>query len=1045
MKLILFITSLILLESVFSYNAQAQESNNDWENPQIFAINKEETRTTSLPYPSVELAKKNNYDSSPFYKSLNGNWKFFFTPKVSELPKDFYLDEYDVTGWDSIPVPGTWEMHGHGIPFYLGVKYGIPINPPFVDHEDTPTGAYKTEFNISNTWNGRRIFLHFEGGTNSMYVWINGKKVGYSQNSKSPAEFDITQYIKPGKNTLACEVHKYSDGYYLEDQDMWRLGGINRNVYLYTTEQTRILDFFAHPDLDSQYKNGKFSIDVKLKNYTDTDKNQEVEIYIENSDGIKEIESVRKIVSEADKITELNFNGTIKNVKKWTAETPYLYNLIIALKENGRIIEATSHKLGFRKVEIKDGQLTVNGKAIYVKGVNIHEYCYSTGQFLNKEWMIRNIQLMKELNINAVRTSHYPQPPLWYKLCDEYGLYVVDEANLESHGLGFGKENVSYFPEWLDAHLDRVYRLVERDKNHASVIIWSLGNESSNGDAFFKMYDWVKHRDTSRLVQYEQAYNYKGDPNESARNTDILVPMYPTYSRMKEVAKTNLKRPYIMCEYAHAMGNSNGNFKEYWEVIRSNKGMQGGFIWEWLNMGFPDKDMQGNFYWAYGGDLNGYNKLNHDIFSMKGVITPDQEYMPHAHIVKKVYQDVIFDSFDEDSKTLNIINDFKFTNITSDNYSFKWVLLKNGIQLADDLFYADIKADTEAKIKLKLPKYTKEQGDDYILQVRVYTKKSTTILPAGYELANGEFLLSGNDYFTENHQGHYTVENKEIDDVLIVTSGDMSYHFHTKDRENSLFRFMKDGKRIFYNLPEFNFWRAPTDNDLGAKVHHKLKVWRYAGKNVSYHYKGIENENGSMVVIYDCYVRDIDAIINLRYKINTDKSLSISTSYKPNGDVTEMLRFGMIMSLPKIFDKFSWYGRGPWETYIDRKDGALIGIYNSTVAEQAFPYYRPQESGNKTDVRWLKLEDNSNNVIKISGEQPLSISATNNYPEDMNTGTIKKQLHPIDVPTRNETVLCVDLIQRGVAGTDSWSANPLDNYRVWGDKEYSYSYTIKVD
>ncbi len=427
-----------------------------------------------------------------------------------------------------------------------------------------------------------------------MYVWINGKKVGYTENAKSPAEFDITPYIRTGKNLLACEVHKFSDGTYLEDQDMWRLGGINRNVYLYSTAPTRILDFFSHADLDAAYKNGLFSMDVKIKNYSNNAAAQTVEVTIFEKAGKKVFAQNKKITVPAGATDSLWFEGVVKTPLQWTAETPDLYNMLITLKDDqNHIIEATSHKIGFRKVEIKDGQVLINGKKVLFKGVNLHEFNTNTGQVVDSAVMLRNIRLFKELNINAVRTSHYPQQPLWYKLCDEYGIYLVDETNLESHGLGYGTDNVSNFPEWQAAHLDRVKRLIERDKNHASVIFWSLGNEASNGKAFFTMYDWAKARDKSRPVQYEQAY-------QRDRNTDIICHMYPSWESMKRDAVKDLKRPYIMCEYAHAMGNSMGNFQDYWDLMRTSKNMQGGFIWEWYNHGYKTMDEQGREYWAYG-------------------------------------------------------------------------------------------------------------------------------------------------------------------------------------------------------------------------------------------------------------------------------------------------------------------------------------------------------------------------------------------------------------------------------------------------------------
>lgn len=1031
MKKTLFLLTVFLCTNLIGQNVP------DWENPEIFAINKEDTRATSIPYPSENLAIEDIYSSSPYYQSLNGVWKFHWVPKVAEVPADFYKENYDISKWADMPVPGNWEFNGFGIPMYVNTGFGFPKNPPYIDREDSPVGAYRHSFNIPDSWDGRKVFIHFEGGTNAMYVWVNGQKVGYTQNSKSPAEFDITPYIRKGNNTLACEVHKFSDGSYLEDQDMWRLGGINRSVYLYSTAQTRILDFFAHPDLDKNYKNGVFSVDVKLKNYSNSAKNQSIEVTILDKTGKKVFSKSQKANIPAGNTSDIAFTGNVSSPLKWTAETPNLYTMVLTLKdEKGNTVEATSHKLGFRKIEIKDGQLLVNGKKVYFKGVDLHEFNTETGQVVTEKVMMRNIQLMKELNINAVRTSHYPQPPLWYKLCDKYGIYLVDEANLESHGLGYGPDNVSNFPEWHAAHMDRVIRLVERDKNHASVIFWSLGNEASNGKAFFDMYDWAKARDNSRPVQYEQAY-------QRDRNTDIICHMYPSWENMKRDAAKDLGRPYIMCEYAHAMGNSMGNFQEYWDLMRTSKNMQGGFIWEWYNHGYKTKDEQGREYWAYGGDLKGYNKMNDGNFCMDGMVTPDQNYMPHTHIVKKVYQNILFEAKDLNNGIITIINDFKFTDLTNKNYSYKWVLLKNGEKAGEGTFDAVIPADTRKDIKLNLPAISPEAGTEYYLQIYAYNKEETPFTPAGFEVAKGEFALASNNYFSisSDNSGSLNIENKE--DKIIVKSGSVAYEFSIQNGK-SLINMTNDGKKVFNELPRLNFWRAPTDNDFGEWAQYNLRAWDAAGHNVIYTYKGKQESNGTISFTYQAKLRGLEAQVTITYIVNRDGSLTTKADYKALSDeLPEMMRFGMIMILPKQYNDFTWYGRGPWENYIDRNADTFMGIWNGKVEEQAFPYYRPQETGNKTDVRWLTLKNQDGKGIEIKGLQPLSVSATNNRPEDFDPGMTKKQQHSSDILPRNETVLCIDLFQRGVAGLQSWGAKPLDQYRFM-DKEYTYSYTISV-
>ena len=1025
----------VLLIAAILVTGWANAQTPDWENPEVFAVNKEETRATALPYSSEETAIIDDYKSSPYFQSLNGLWKFHWVPKVSEVPTGFHEENYNVSNWKEINVPGNWEFNGYGTAIYVNTGFGFRARPPHIDRENSPVGAYRRTFNIPESWDGRRVFIHFEAGTNAMYVWVNGQKVGYSQNSKSPAEFDITPYIRKGTNTLACQVHKFSDGSYLEDQDMWRMGGFNRSVFLYSTAETRILDFFAHPDLDRNYKNGVFSVDLKLKNYSNADKKQSVEVSILDKSGKRIFKKLQNVTIPAGNVSELILSGNVSNPLKWTAETPNLYTMLISLKEGNNIVETTSHKIGFRKIEINDGQLFVNGKKVYFKGVNLHEFNTNHGNVVTEEIMMRNIQLMKELNINAVRTSHYPQQPLWYKLCDEYGLYLVDEANLESHGLGYGENNVSNFPEWKAQHMDRIIRLIERDKNHASVIFWSLGNEASNGKAFFDMYDWAKERDSSRPVQYEQAY-------QRDRNTDIICHMYPSWENMVRDAKKDLGKPYIMCEYAHAMGNSMGNFQEYWDLMRSSKNMQGGFIWEWYNHGYAAKDAQGRSFWAYGGDLGGYNQMNDGNFCMDGIISPDQQYIPHTHIVKKVYQDILFEAKDLNKGVITIINDFKFTDITPKNYMFQWELLKNGRITAVGNFNATVKADSKSDITLKLPTIEAEDGVEYFLRVHAYSAEANKFIPIGFEVAKEEFAFDNNAYFAPKAVNG-PVDSEEKDGKLIVKSGTATYEFSLKDGAG-LINVSNDGRRVFSELPRFNFWRAPVDNDFGSREHYNLRLWDAASHNQIYKFVGVRQSEGGISIGYMVKLRGIEAEIALTYAVRPDGSLLINANYNAlSDDLPEMMRFGMIMSLPGNVDNFTWYGRGPHENYIDRNKETFMGIWNGKVKDQAFEYYRPQETGNKTDVRWLTLKDNNGWGVEVHGAQPLSVAALNLKPEDLDPGMTKKQQHWSDVITRRETVLYVDLFQRGVAGLNSWSARPLEQYR-FKEKQYSYQYTIRL-
>ncbi len=1027
-------------------------------------MNKEAARATSLPYSTVQQAADGECAASPYYRLLNGKWKFNWVAKAADAPEGFYREDYDISGWSDMPVPGNWEFNGFGLPIYVASNFGFEAPYFEIDPEDSPTGSYRHEFSVPADWNGRHVFLHFEGGTTAMYVWVNGKEVGYTENAKSPAEFDITPYIRPGKNTLACRVYKYGDGSYLEDQDFWRLGGINRDVYLYSTADTRIFDFFSHADLDGNYRNGLFSAEVILKNYSNAPKMQTLTIDLLDAKGKKILSESQKVEIPAQNSSEISLAGKVTAPQKWTAETPDLYTMLLTLRDqNGHIVETTSHKIGFRKVEIINNQVLVNGKKVWFKGVNLHEFNAASGAVATKEEMMNNIRLMKELNINAVRTSHYPQPTLWYKLCDQYGIYLVDEANLESHGIRhLGAGMISNLPEWRQAHIDRIVSVVERDKNHPSVIMWSLGNESGNGEAFKVNYAWAKKRDTSRPTVYEPAYR---EPN-----SDVSFPMYPSYeSMLREAANEQPTRPYIMCEYAHAMGNSMGNMQEYWDVMRSSNHMQGGFIWEWYNHGRPAKDEQGRFYWAYGGDLGAYAKMSSDNFCMDGIISPDHKYVPHTYIVKKVYQNIWAESADPAKGELTIVNDFVFTDITPKNYSFQWVLLKNGEKIGEGTFDATVPAASKKNVKIKLPQIASEPGTEYFLNVFAHTKVADEFIPAGFECSKSEIAFPANNYFAAKPAGDLSLDIEKATDKIVVKAGNISYTVVTGEQapekvtqgatvgagaaeagggprnraRTAGISMSKDGQRSFA-LPSLNFWRAPNDNDFGSWDHVTMRVWEVAAINPILTYKGLSEKDGTITFDFEAKLRGIEAKVDLQYTVNKDGSLTVAAHYQAlTNDLPEMMRFGMMMSLPQQYDNFTWYGRGPHENYVDRNADTFIGIWNGKVADQAFPYYRPQETGNKTDVRWLTLKNEKGEGLMVTGAQPLSVSATNYRPEDLDPGMTKKQQHASDLLPRDNVSLCIDLFQRGVGGLHSWGAKPLDKYR-FNEKSYSYEFTIRV-
>ncbi len=643
---------------------------NDWENPKVFGVNNEYTRATSTPYADTKTAILDDKTVSPYFLAIKGDWNFMWLPKPADVPANFYLPTFNDETWHKFPIPGNWEILGYGTPIYTNIIYPFPANPPYIPHDDNPVGCYRKSVEIPSMWDGRKVFLHFESGVAAMYVWVNGQKVGYSQVTKSPTEFDITQYVKTGKNLIAIQAFRWSDGSYLEDQDFWRLSGFDRDVYLYSTAQQRIQDYFAVAGLDKDYKNGTLNLDIQLKNYEKRNKTVKVNVELLDENAKTVFSKTLNEILTNEQTQHLNVSQVVAKAKQWSAETPNLYTLLLSFyDESGKLIEATSTRIGFRTTEIKNGNLLINGKYVYIKGVNMHEHHFKNGHANVKELLMTDLKLMKQNNINAIRTCHYPQSTEFYKLCDAYGFYVLDEVNIESHGLGYTKANVAFNPEWDAAHLDRTYRAIERDKNHACVIGWSLGNESSNGTVFQKTYEWIKSRDKSRPVQYEQA--------DETPFTDVVCPMYPPIERIVKYAQKNPDRPMIFCEYSHAMGNSSGNLKDYWVEIRKYKALQGGYIWDWVDQGIQTKDENGIEYLAYGGDFNSKRYHTDLNFCLNGLVRGDRSPSPQLPEVKKVYQNVHFTAKDLSKGIINVYNENVFVSLSI--YNFRWELLKNGL------------------------------------------------------------------------------------------------------------------------------------------------------------------------------------------------------------------------------------------------------------------------------------------------------------------------------------------------------------------------------
>jgi len=801
---------------------------NDWENPEMIGQNKELPHCTLIPYADIEAAMKGTREASGFYKSLNGEWKFHWVQKPAERPKDFYKLEYDVRNWDEIPVPSNWQMHGYGRPIYLNVPYPFKKNPPYIQHDYNPVGSYRTDFEIPDNWKERQVFIHFDGVESAFYLWINGKKVGYSQGSRTPAEFNITPYLDEGKNILAAEVYRWSDGSYLECQDFWRLSGIFRDVYLYSTPGLHIRDFDVTCDLDKEYRDAMLHVTARVRNYSKKPfLKPEVEVALmdsENKPVGQEVltEGTTAYISPgAESIIKMK--ASVANPLKWSAEKPNLYTVFLILKnDDGKVIEVERTNFGFRKVELKDGQLLVNGVPIIVKGVNRHEHDPDTGHYVSLDSMVRDIKLMKQFNINTVRTCHYPDDPKWYDLCDRHGLYLIDEANIESHGIGYSPdETLANKPEWKTAHIDRIIRMVERDKNHPSVIIWSMGNEAGDGTTFEAASEWMHRRDPSRPVHYERAGRRP--------HTDIVCPMYSRIGSIVKYAQAKQDRPLIMCEYAHAMGNAVGNLQEYWDAIEKYKYLQGGSIWDWVDQGLRKKTDDGREYWAYGGDFG--DEPNDGNFCINGLVFPDRRVPPKLWEVKKVYQPVGIKAENTASGKVKIHNKNLFTNLKE--FDAVWAMSEDGKVIQKGLLEPlDIAPGESTIVTLPLKRPALTPGTEYWLRVSFQLRKDTSWANKGHEIAWEQFKI---DY---DVPAKPVMEINKIPGLELSDSGDLvivkgkDFRVVFSRNQGGITQLVYRDKAIILSThdnikgPVLNAFRAPTDNNrrLGQK-------WYQAGLN----------------------------------------------------------------------------------------------------------------------------------------------------------------------------------------------------------------------
>ncbi len=1039
------------MEQKISKNLTFDDKLPFWEDPKIFNIGQIRPHANFIPYSNVEdLFSANSFQKSisKWVKSLNGKWKFHWVRKPEDRPKDFYKNKFDISSWDEIDVPSNWELQGYGTPIYVNDRYPFPKNPPHIPHDYNPVGSYKKSFLIPEGWSGKEIFIQFGAVKSAAYFWLNGEFIGYNQDSKTPAEFNITKHLQKGENIISVQVYRWSDGSYLECQDFWRLSGMEREVYLWAAPKVNIRDFFVKTDLDGNYENGLLQIDVDLKNI-DLEKNDkgfllEYQLLDENKNIL--LESLQKIDFQSNTDIVISFLEKIEKPKKWTAETPNLYQLALILKdENGSVLQVVGCKVGFRKLEIKNAQLHVNGKAITIKGVNRHEHDEVNGHVITEKDMLEDIRLLKQFNFNAVRASHYPNHARWYELCDEYGLYVVDEVNIEAHGMGscfskpFDKEaHTSALPNWEAAHLDRVRRMLERTKNHACIIAWSLGNEAGNGQNMHAAYEWAKQRDDSRPVQYEQA--------GEAKNTDIVCPMYPKIETIIEYAERANDRPLIMCEYAHAMGNSVGNLQKYWDAIERFPNLQGGFIWDWQDQGILAKTEDGIDYWKYGGDFGSDDVPSDNNFCINGLIFPNREIHPALLEVKQVYQNIKVEAIDLKKGIFRIHNLFDFVSLK--NVWLDCDLLEDGASVLNSRI-DDFDIPPKGSMDLDLAFYfSKEEVQrERFINLTFFTLNDEPMIPAGHEMAKFQFKLQdSNQPVHRLDKGLAPLVLKEKQDNYIIQGNEFSISF---SKETGLLeQYVFDENVLLQKGARPNFWRAPIDNDLGNLMMLRLQDWKNASKIREMKEmvaEVISNQEILIKTIFNFPSVELEYELNYRVLGNGEvevlgRFLSFESKEK---ELPELPRFGLTMELPLQFENVKWYGRGPHENYSDRKTSAFVGVYNSTITEQYHPYIRPQENGNKVENRWLTLTNSNGTGVKIIGHPLFDFSAQKYTTDDFDLGGFEKPFkHTYDLIPKDFITLHVDFGQMGVGGDDSWGAHTHDEFKLF-PKTYSLRFILQ--
>ena len=1075
-----------------------------WQDIQTVSVNKEAPRSAFMTYSDKATALSLAYEKSPYYQLLNGTWKFYFVNSYKELPANITDPSISTDSWNDIQVPGNWERQGFGVAIYTNHGYEFkPRNPqPPLLPEENPVGVYRRDIEIPSDWDGRDIYLHIGGAKSGTYVYVNGQEVGYSEDSKNPAEFLINKYLKPGKNVLTLKIFRWSTGSYLECQDFWRVSGIERDVYLWSQPKTAIQDFRVISTLDDTYKTGIFKLAIDLKNHEEKAKNLTISYeLIDNSGKTIATECKNLWVSPAVNSTA-SFETTIPDVATWTAEIPNLYKMVMTIKDGDKTVEVVPYHVGFRRFEMKQTKelagngkpytvFLVNGQPVKFKGVNIHEHNPETGHYVPVELMRKDFELMKKHNINSVRLCHYPQDRKFYELCDEYGLYVYDEANIESHGMYYSLSKggtLGNNPEWLKPHMDRTINMYERNKNYPSVTFWSLGNEAGNGYNFYQTYLYIKNKEKdgmNRPVNYERAL--------WEWNTDMYVPQYPGASWFEEIGQKGSDRPVVPSEYAHAMGNSTGSLLDQWNAIYKYPNLQGGYIWDWVDQGFLEKDANGRPYYTYGGDY-GVNAPSDGNFLCNGIVGPDRTPHPAMAEVKYVYQDVAITAKDLANGTFEVFNRYYFKNLK--DYMITYTIMANGKVVRHGKVSLDIAPQTSKELQVNIAGLKPQKDTEYFVNFSVITVQPEGLMPQGHEIASEQFRLPIEPIKSDIKTSGPALSVSENGDELVASSSKVNFVFNKK---TGLVSSYKVGSTEYFSEGfglQPNFWRGPTDNDYGNGQPKREQIWKQSSKNfdVSDATVKMDGKNAIMTINYllpagNLYIVDytiypsgavhVAAHFTSTEMNEAETEVSEATrtaTFTPGRDAARkeaskltVPRIGVRFRMPATMNQVEYFGRGPEENYWDRKAGTLVGLYKSTAEDLYFPYVRPQENGHHTDTRWVSVSSNKGKGLKIVADELIEFNALRNSIEDFDDeeqvnlprqwsnftpeqianhdevaakDVLRRQHHINDVTPRNYVEVCIDLKQQGVGGYDSWGARPEPQYTLPANKDYQWGFTI---